>query len=402
MFINLKEDPGLREECEKLYDQFPDLWTPELGCLKDVELEVQFKANAQPIKARPVPIALQDDLTAAIKDGIAKGIWEPTQFNDYGTPVVPVKKALLPGQKKAKIRVCGDYSCTVNPQLEPHRHPLPLPEDLMRKLGGGYCFSKIDLADAYNQIKLGPKSRKRLALNTHIGVLLQNRLPFGIKSAPGYFQQIMDQLTQDLQGVAIYLDDILVGGKDAKEHKENLRRLLQRLDEKGLRCRREKCQFAQPWIEYLGYFLSREGTAKGPKVNDVLKMPEPKDASSLRSFLGSVQFYAKFLPSDFATIAEPLYRLTRKNTTWSWNDPEKEAFQKLKEVLSTDDVLVHFDETLPLGSACDASKVGIGAVLFHRLLMEVGAQLSTHPKSCQIVSGITARYKRKPWLLFSA
>ena len=126
VFTNLKEDHELRKKCKNLCDQFPDLWTPELGCLKEVELEVQFKANAQPIfrKARPVPIALQDDLTAAIKDGIAKGIWEPTQFNDYGTPVVPVKKALLPGQKKAKIRVCGDYSCTVNPQLEPHRHPL--------------------------------------------------------------------------------------------------------------------------------------------------------------------------------------------------------------------------------------------------------------------------------------
>ena len=73
--------------------------------------------------------------------------------------MVPVKKALLPGQKKPKIRVCGDYSVTVNPQLEDHRHPLPLPEDLMRRLGGGNGYTKIDLADAYNQIKLALKSR---------------------------------------------------------------------------------------------------------------------------------------------------------------------------------------------------------------------------------------------------
>ena len=99
----------------------------------------------------------------------------------------------------------------------------------MRKLGGGYGFTKIDLADAYNQIKLAPESQRRLALSTHKGVLLQKRLPFGIKSATGYFQQVMDQLTKDLPGVATYLDDILVSGNDAKDHLSNLRRLLKRL-----------------------------------------------------------------------------------------------------------------------------------------------------------------------------
>jgi len=107
----------------------------------------------------------------------------------------------------------------------------------MQKLGGGYGYTKIDLADAYNQIKLAPGSQRRLALSTHRGVLLQQRLPFGIKSAPGYFQEIMEKLTSDLPGVAVYLDDILVSGKDATEHLNNLRGLLTRLNDKGLRCR---------------------------------------------------------------------------------------------------------------------------------------------------------------------
>ena len=130
---------------------------------------------------------------------------------------------------KPRVHVCGDYSVKINPKLEPHRYPMPLPEDLMRKLGGGYGFTKIDLADAYNQIPLGPISQKRLALSTNQGVLLQMRLPFGIISAPGYFQEIMDKLTADLPGVAVYLDDILVSGATAQEHLDNLKRLLQRL-----------------------------------------------------------------------------------------------------------------------------------------------------------------------------
>ena len=176
----------------------------------------------------------------------------------------------------------------------------------------------------------------------------------------------MDQLTKDLPGVAVYLDDLLVSGKNAKDHLDNLRRLLQRLNEKGLRCRLEKCQFAEPYVGYLGYLLSSEGVAKGRKVNDLLKMPAPTDVSSLKSFLGSVQFYAKFLPPNFATVAEPLYRLTKKKVPWKWSREQENAFRELKELLSSENVLVHYDQKLPLGIACDASSVGIGAVLFHR------------------------------------
>ena len=368
VFSNLKADTKLQRECKQLCTEFKDLWKPELGCLKDFELEVKFKPNVQPIfrKARPVPFAMEADLEEEYQKGISKGVWETTQFCQFGTPVVPVKKALLPGQKKPKIRVCGDYSVTVNAQLEDHRHPLPLPEDLMRRLGGGYGFTKIDLADAYNQIKLASESQRRLALSTHKGVLLQKRLPFGIKSAPGYFQQIMDQLTKDLPGVATYLDDILVSGIDAEDHLRNLRRLLDRLEEKGLRCRLEKCHFAQPYIEYLGHLLSQKGIAKGPKVDAVLKMNPPTNVSSLKAFLGSVQFYAKFLPSDLATIAEPLYKLTKKTVKWEWQQEHQNSFQRLKDLLSSENVLVHFDEKHTLGLACDASNVGIGAVLFHR------------------------------------
>ena len=110
---------------------------------------------------------------------------------------------------------------------------MPLPDDLMQKESGGYGFSMVDLADAYNQIKLGPESQKQLALSTHRGVLLQCQLPFGISSAPGYFQEVMDTLTADLQGVIVYLDNILVSGITTSNHLQNLRAIFLRLQEKG-------------------------------------------------------------------------------------------------------------------------------------------------------------------------
>ena len=213
-----------------------------------------------------------------------------TPFNEYGTPVVPICKVLQLGDKMTKLRVCGDYSVTVNPHLEIHRHPLPLPEDLVRKLSSGYYFTKIDLANAYNQIRLAPESQKRLALSTHRGVLLQTRLPFGISLAPVYFQEIMEGITCDLEGVAVYLDDILVSGFNEEEHLKNLQSLLQRLRDKGLRCCQQKCVFAQPSIEYLGYTISEEGISKGKrKVDTILDMPAPTNVSSLRSFF---RFYS--------------------------------------------------------------------------------------------------------------
>ena len=162
------------------------------------------------------------------------------------------------------------------------------------------------------------------------------------------------------------MDDILVSGKDADDHLRNLRGLLARLHEKGLRCRREKCKFAQPSVEYLGHTLSAKGITKGSKVEAILNMPPPKDVSGVKSFLGSVQFYGKFIP-NLATTAEPLYGLTKKTATWKWGVEEQTTFQKLKDMLASDQVLIHFDPNKPLGLACDASNVGIGAVLFHRL-----------------------------------
>jgi transposase InsO family protein len=363
----LQRDDTLQKACEQVCEEYSDLFKDELGCLKDFELEVQFKSDSKPVfcKPRTVPYAILDSLNHAIDSGIKRGVWELTPFNDYGTPVVPLRKPPTPGQTMAKLRVCGDYSVTVNPQLDTHRHPMPLPEDLMNKLSGGHYFTKIDLADAYNQIQLAPDSQKKLALSTHRGVLLQKRLPFGISSAPGYFQKIMEQLTQDLKGVAVYLDDILVSGSHAEEHVFNLRALLKRLSERGLRCNLKKCKFAQSSVEYLGHILSRDGLSKGSKVDAIINMPAPTEVSSLKSFLGSVQFYGKFL-NNLSTLTEPLSRLTKKNVQWRWTADEQSAFQRLKDLLCTDTVLAHFDPNLPLGLSCDASNVGIGAVLFHR------------------------------------
>ena len=94
-------------------------------------------------------------------------------------------------------------------------------------------------------------------------------------------------------------------------------------------------------------------------------MPSPTNVPSLRSFLGSIQFYSKFLP-NLSTTLEPLHQLTKKGATWKWDEREQAAFDKTEDTITADTVLAHFNTSLPVGMACDASEVGIGAVLFHR------------------------------------
>ena len=142
----------------------------------------------------------------------------------------------------------------------------------------------------------------------------------------------MDQLTSDFPGMVIYLDDILVSGSSAAEHLSNLRRLLQCLSDKELRRRLEKCLFAQPSVEYLGHLLSNKGLAKDKKVDDMLRMLKPTNVSALKSFLGSVQFYSKFL-ENLSMVLKPLYRLTKKGISWSWGKEEQRAFDTVKEKL---------------------------------------------------------------------
>ncbi|KII71518.1 Retrovirus-related Pol polyprotein [Thelohanellus kitauei] len=278
---------SLESKCLELCKEFPDLWKPELGCVKDLELDIKFKPHFTPIFCKPRPIihAIKDDINTAIDEGFSKGVWIPTQFNDWATPIVPVRKST-----NKKIWICGDYSVTVNKFLEDHRYPIPLPDEILKKLGGCHYFTKIDLSNAYNQIRLTPESQRRLAISTHRGVYLQPRLPFGIKSAPGYFQEIMSKITSGFKGVAVYLDDILITGVNDESHLSNLRRLLFRLQDTGLRCNLNKCEFAKPEVVYLGHTISLKGISKGPHTEAVLKMPIPKDIQSLKSFLGSVQF----------------------------------------------------------------------------------------------------------------
>ena len=325
------------------------------------EANVQLKPEAQPVfrKARPVPYSLRDAVEKSLDKAVQEGIMIPVGVSKWASPIVVAPKA------NGSIRVCGDYKRTVNLQVDDQIYPLPTAQDIFSTLAGGKIFSTIDLSNAYQQVKLTQAARELLTINTHKGLYQYTRLPYGVKVAPAIFQSIMDQILSGLSGVCCYLDDILLTSKSLEEHVILLDTVLARLKEYGVLANRDKCKLGINSVNYLGHVIDESGIRPSPeKVKAIEAVPEPTSVTELRTFLGAVTFYHKFL-NNFASVCAPLYALTRKDAKWIWSKKCKLAFQQVKTMLASDLLLTHYDVTMPLKLSTDASPFGVAAVLSH-------------------------------------
>lgn len=232
-------------------------------------------------------------------------------------------------------------------------------------MSGGKYFSKLDIQNAYLQLPLDSASKQYLTINTHRGLFQYNRLPFGVASAPAIFQRHMEVLLQGLDGVSVYLDDILVAGRTFDEHLHRLSEVLERLQKAGMHLNKQKCFFLRSSVEYLGHVVDEEGIHPTEEnVRAIKEAPAPTNVTQLRSFLGLINYYNKFLPNLAATLT-PLYTLLNKCKRWVWTDQQQAAFQLAKDALQSNSLFTHYDPSKPLLLACDASDYGIGAVLSH-------------------------------------
>ena len=214
---------------------------------------------------------------------------------------------------------------------------------------------------------LDEQAKAVAVINTHKGLYQFNRLPYGVSSAPGIFQRVMESVLQGIRGVMVYLYDILVAGEDEEQHLKRLDVVLQRLQNAGLRLKDSKCEFLVASVTYLGYRIDAEGLHPiNEKIKAIQDAPEPRNVTELKSYLGLLSYYSRFLPHMSSNLA-PLNQLLHKQAEWAWGDKQKQAFQLSKQLLLSSQTLAHFDPKLDIVLACDASAYGIGAVLSHRL-----------------------------------
>ena len=204
---------------------------------------------------------------------------------------------------------------------------------------------------AYQLMSIDEKSEELVPIYTHKGQYQYTRLPFGVASAPTIFQETINVMLQGLPQVICYLNDILITGSTEEEHLTNLERVLERLRKYGIQAKRSKCALLKPSVEYLDHRVDATGLHTAPSnVEVVRKAPAPQNVLELRSFLGRVHYYRKFIPNIF-TLLQPFNRLLKEDHQWVWSLECMKVFQSAKDLLSSAPVLAYYDPSLPMKMA---------------------------------------------------
>lgn len=356
----------------------------DMGLAKGVEHHIRL-SDTRPFRERSRRIAPADidDVRRHLQELLAAGIIKESR-SPYASPIVIARK------KNGNIRMCIDYR-TLNSRTIPDQYTMPRIDDALDCMSGSRWFSVLDLRSGYYQIAMAEEDKEKTAFICPLGFYEFQRMPQGITGAPATFQRLMEKAVGDMHllQVVVYLDDIIVFGRTLEEHEERLMKVLDRLEEVGLKVSIDKCQFCQPQVRYVGHIVSEAGIATDPeKVEAVKHWKQPTDLKSLRAFLGFCGYYRRFI-ANYSAVVRPLTELTKgyppancakkraaaKSPEYfkesqpfgdRWTRSCTTAFHNIIHCLTHAPVLAFADPNKPYILHVDASFSGVGAVLYQQ------------------------------------
>ena len=259
--------------------------------------------------AIPLRPRVKEELQRMERLGVIEKVDKPTEWC-AGIVVVP--------KPSGKVRICVDLT-RLNESVCREHHLLPTVEEALAQIGGAKVFSKLDANSGFWQIELSNNSAPFTTFITPFGRFCFKRLPFGITSAPEFFQKKMSELLTGLEGVVCLMDDILVGGKTQQEHNDRLEAVLNRIGAAGLTLNCEKCEFSKDNIRFLGQLVSQQGVAPDPeKVKAIVEMKLPVNVAEVRRFLGMVNQLGKFSPQLADKTKKTTYSAERLTLRCVW------------------------------------------------------------------------------------
>lgn len=300
---------------------------------------------------------------------LALGVIEPAE-SDYASPLILVE---APGKDP---RPCVDYR-KLNAITKDQLYPIPNIEERVERVSNAKYISTLDLVRGYWQVPLTESASRYAAFISPVGTFRPLVLSFGLKNAPFSFSKLMDIVLKDMQGFAVpYLDDVAIFSDTWEAHIEHLRGVFSRFRDAGLTMKAEKCRFGCAHATYLGHVVG-QGTRRPSelKMAPIAGFPQPRSKTDIRSFLGLVGYYQRYIP-NYSQMASPLTDALRKGAPNNvlWDDTKENSFKNLKEVLVSRPVLRAPDYTKEFVVQCDASDRGMGVVL-----SQVGDDHEEHP-----------------------
>jgi hypothetical protein len=265
-----------------------------------------------------------------------------------------------------EMRPCVDYR-GLNACTKSDNYPLPALSELVQQLVGGDWYAKLDWRWAYNNIRIKKGCEWKFAIKCHLGSFEPLVMPFGPKQAPAHMQRFVTENVKDFieEGWLFnLLDDFVIKTVGSvEEHKEHIRRYLQRIQDLSINIKESKCLFFEKEIPFVGFMVNKFGYWKQPqKIEAISEWGFPTNVKEVRSFLGYVNFYRPFV-ADLSLLAKPLYDLTTKGVKFLWTESHQLAFEQIKASLSKDIFLMFPRPEEPYILHFDASAVGMGAVL---------------------------------------
>ncbi|GFW60632.1 hypothetical protein TNCV_569781 [Trichonephila clavipes] len=352
------ENRQIKKELEKLIQDYK----PEKTVSTDVTMRIILK-DEEPVCQHPCRLAFTErlEVNKQIEEWLNEGIIRPSSA-EYASPIVMVKK------KDGSSRMCIDYR-KLNLKLVKDKFPLPVIEDVLDTLQEAKVYSTLDLRNGFFHVDVDEDCRKYTSFIVPDGQFEFNKVPFGLSTSPEVFQRYVSSIFRDLtrKGIVIsYLDDLVIPAKNEQEGLEKLKIIFEVAKKYGLEIKFKKCQFLKKKIEFLGHIVESGTIKPSPtKTLAVRKFPEPTTIKQVQSFLGLTGYFRKYI-KDYSKIAKPLSDLTRKENLFVFlffGTQQKEAFEKLKKILSEGPILHLYKYGRKKEMHTDACKQGYGAIL---------------------------------------
>lgn len=361
--LNLEEKAEIIALCRKYKDIFYNE-NSDLSFTNAVKHKIRV-TDEEPIycKSYRYPYHLKTEIQTQIQKLLDNKIIRPS-ISPYSSPVWIVPKKMDASGKK-KWRLVIDYR-KLNEKTIEDKYPLPRIDEILDNLGKCTYFSTLDLAQGFHQIEMSPESIEKTAFTVNNGHYEYVRMPFGLKNAPSTFQRVMDNVLKEYlyKFCFVYMDDIVIFSKSLHEHLVHVKHIFKKFREFNLKVQLDKSEFLRKEVAFLGHVITPDGIKPNPsKIKAVQDYPLPKNTKEIKSFLGLVGYYRRFV-QNFAKVVSPFTRCLKKGTKIDITDPDYlEAFHTCKELLTNAPVLAYPDFSKTFHVTTDASNIAIGGVL---------------------------------------